>query len=86
LVYYSWRWNENNNFFPDYFQVPSKVPLHRERLNVNNGFFYTSVKELFQPLLQFMVFWLGFLVKKYSKMTSVKKTTMSIWTSHFVHI
>jgi hypothetical protein len=26
LVYYSWKWKENNSFLPNYFQVPSKVP------------------------------------------------------------
>jgi len=67
LVYYSWRWKENNSFLPDYFQVPSKVPPICKRPNVNNDFFYTSVKELFQPLLQFMVFSTRFSSKKIPK-------------------
>jgi hypothetical protein len=34
-------------------------------------------------LPQFMVFLIGFSNKKIPKMTSVKKTTLSIWTSLF---
>jgi hypothetical protein len=37
-------------------------------------------------LLQFMDFSIGFSSKKNPKMTSVKKTTLSIWTNHFVHV
>jgi hypothetical protein len=36
--------------------------------------------------LQFVVFSTGFSNKKYPKMISVKKITLSIWTSRFVHV
>jgi hypothetical protein len=33
-----------------------------------------------------MIFLLGFLIKKHPKVTSVKITTLSIWTNHFGHV
>jgi hypothetical protein len=36
--------------------------------------------------LQFMVVFNGFSNKKHPKMIGIKKTTMSIWTSHFDHV
>jgi hypothetical protein len=30
LVYYFWKWKENNSFSPNYFQVPTKFLLIAE--------------------------------------------------------
>jgi hypothetical protein len=43
-------------------------------------------KIIFYHYVNSWFFQLGSLVKKYPNVTSVKKTTLSIWTNHFDHV
>ncbi len=64
------------------FKLISQVLLKVVENHVELEMIFKRLK----TLLQFMVFSTSFLVKKYPKVIGIKKTTLSIWTSHLGHV